>query len=189
MKKNVSSSLHKSIIDSDFFLLNSNSSQKSSYSRNHWSLNNKEPFVSLDTLELLKSLKQFIRSLQFLKSQNLNSLHINVENKEHFFLLKQFLIEYKFSINVHVHNTFSLKKVRGNGCTTDMILVLGQTSNQDTKKMLRRLYDSNVFLVNKLNSNVEANNWGTYKIFNDLFDFKKVLFMVILINEVFMDRS
>ena len=70
-----------------------------------------------------------------------------------------------------------------------MILILGQEFNSNKSQTLKRLYDANIFLINKVNANLELNNVGTYKIFNDLFDFKKIIFMTILIDQVFKKDS
>jgi len=38
--------------------------------------------------------------------------------------------------------------------------------------------------VSKINSKTEANNYGTYKMYNDISDFKKLVFLILLINQV-----
>jgi len=55
----------------------------------------------------------------------------------------------------------------------------------NNKQLIKKVFDKNIFLINKVNAKLETNNWGTYKIFNDLNDFKKLIFLLILLDKVF----
>jgi hypothetical protein len=46
------------------------------------------------------------------------------------------------------------------------------------------LFEQNILLLTKINSSLENNNLNTYKIFNDLSDFKKLVFIVALIEQI-----
>jgi hypothetical protein len=52
-----------------------------------------------------------------------------------------------------------------------------------TKKfqLLKKLFDKKIFLINKMNTKTEQNNWGSYKIYNEVDDFKKFIFFLALI--------
>ena len=43
------------------------------------------------------------------------------------------------------------------------------------------LFEKGFFLINRVNSSVEKNAFGTYKIFNDLDDLKKIIFLSCVI--------
>jgi len=48
--------------------------------------------------------------------------------------------------------------------------------------MLKNVVQNDIFLVHKINTKLEQNDWGSYKLYNDLNDFKKFLFVVILLD-------
>jgi hypothetical protein len=62
-----------------------------------------------------------------------------------------------------------------------LILDYSLTKNDIIKSFLK----NNIFLINSINSVNQIDNFGTYKIFNDLFDFKKILFLVSLIKIIY----
>jgi hypothetical protein len=59
---------------------------------------------------------------------------------------------------------------------------------RNNKNIFRRFFESNIFLVQKINSTFEKNNWGSYKIYNNVVDYKKILFLVILIHKVLTQK-
>ena len=184
MNKNLNLSLYKNLIDLDFFLLNSNLNLNSHNLKHSLVLKQVDRINSLDLLELLKSLKQLIRLLQFLKKQTSYTLHIQVNNKQHYNLLNQFFSEYKTNIALKIETSF-LKNHTLNKNSVEMLLILGEHFSIKNNSIIKRLFNQNIFLFNRINSTNEFNNCGAYKIFNDLFDFKKIIFLIILINQVF----
>jgi len=59
---------------------------------------------------------------------------------------------------------------------------------KNNKNIFRRFFESNIFLLQKINSTFEKNNWGSYKIYNNVVDYKKILFLVILIHKVLTQK-
>jgi hypothetical protein len=51
------------------------------------------------------------------------------------------------------------------------------------KKTLKYLFEQDILLITKINSSSENNNLSTYKIYNDLADFKKLVFLIALIEQ------
>ena len=49
--------------------------------------------------------------------------------------------------------------------------------------LMYRLFLSRLFLIQNIDLRFN-NNWGFYNLSNDLFDFKKIIFLIILINKV-----
>ena len=78
MKKQINLNLIKSIINSDFFLLRGVNYKKNSHINKQFFLNSIQQLSSLNILELVKTLKQFVRLLQFLKSQKEFVLTLNI---------------------------------------------------------------------------------------------------------------
>ena len=66
----------------------------------------------------------------------------------------------------------------------DQLLILFDHINNNSL-LLKKLFDKNIFLINKINTKIEKNNWGSYKIFNELDDFKKFIFFLVLIQLTF----
>lgn len=172
--------LLKSLIDSDFLLLEQNP-KNLTRSVKVVTKTRVSSTVSLDPLEIIKSLKQFIRLLQYSKKQNSSFLHVVVENKQYFELFQRFFYESSTTTKIEIIDTLPTKRL--SSTTTQMLLLLNfPLNNKETS--FKRLTDKNIFLVNKVNSKLEKNNYGTYKIFNDLSDFKKIVFLLTLIDQI-----
>ena len=182
MTKNINLTLYKSLIESDFILLNNSYNKNIAYLQQETVLNSQKKISALNILQLIKSIKQFIRTIQFLQKQKNPCLHIIVENKQHFFLLKQYFNDNPLKFSINLQNSFLLKK-KNSLNSTQMIFSFEQEYSINNLKTLKRLFSDNIFLIQKINSRIETNNWGTYKIYNDLFDFKKIIFLIILLEQ------
>jgi len=182
MNKNINLTLYKSLIESDFILLNNSYNKNTAYLQQETLLSSQKKISALNILQLIKSIKQFIRTIQFLQKQKNPCLHIIVENKQHFFLLKQYFNENPLKFSINLQNSFLLKK-KNSLNSTQMIFSFKQEYSINNLKTLKRLFSENIFLIQKINSRIETNNWGTYKIYNDLFDFKKIIFLIILLEQ------
>lgn len=181
MNKLINLNLYKSLIESDFILLNNSLNKSNHYIQHETSLVLNQKICALNVLQLVKSIKQLIRLIQFLKKQKNPCLHIIVENKQHFFLLKQYFNDHPVNFNINLQNSLLLKKK--NSDSTQMLFSFEQEYSVNNIKTLKRLFSDNIFLIQKINSKIEANNWGVYKIFNELFDFKKIIFLIILLEQ------
>lgn len=170
------------MIDSDFLLMDQNVSKNLRY----YNLNfNSKLFsvVALDLFVLVKSMKQLIRLLHFLKIQKKKKLHLGVGNKQYLNLINTYILNDQQSHLVLATSFLSKTNVSGDVCQS--VLFLGHSLKND-KMNFKRLFDKNIYLINKVNSKLESNNWGTYKIYNDLIDFKKIVFFMVLINKIFL---
>ena len=56
-----------------------------------------------------------------------------------------------------------------------MLFSFEQDYSTGNTRILKRLLSENIFLIQKINSKIEVNNWGVYKLYNDSFDFKKIV--------------
>lgn len=184
--KKLNVSLLKAIIETDFLLLSSSkvSKKKLLLRSSDFIIKSSSTFnntTSLDIVELIKGLKQTIRLLQFIKSNELNSLQICVSNKQHLNILNSYFKQFSFNNTVK----FSSNLVRFNNTKEDVsqLLLLLEDSLGNNKKVFRRLFEDKIFLINKINSKVEVNNWSTYKIYNDFSDLKKLIFLIVLLRQ------
>jgi len=178
-KENIT--LLKNIIESDFALLEQNLVKNSRYFDSRVNLTASDTMVSLNLFQLVKSLKQFVRLLQFLKSQKNNHLYILIENKQYLNFLNQFFNETKLTCPVTIKNSLVLGNNLAN--MTELLLLLDKPLNNN-KNLVKRFLNHQLFLISKVNSTAETNNWSSYKIYNDLADFKKVIFLLSLIRGI-----
>jgi len=176
----------KSLIESDFLLVD----QKSKKDLRHiksFNKNKDSSLLFLDPLETVKTVKQLIRLLQFLKKQNSSVLHLVVENKQYLELAEIFFKPTQTnSLPVLVKENLPSKSFSSN---TLQLLILLNFSLNNKETTFKRIFDKNIFLINKINAKFEKNNWGTYKIYNDLSDFKKLVFLLIIIQQTLIKKN
>jgi hypothetical protein len=181
MNKKLNITLVKNLIESDFLLLDSQSKKSVRYFNAKTKTYSQFDTISLDVLQLAKALKQFIRVFQFIKTQEKPRINIWVENEQHLEIFDRILGEYTAAYSVTV--TVGLSRDSQAFNFSRLLLVLGKTLNND-KNVFKKLFESNIFLVSKINSGLEAKNWATYKIYNQLNDYKKIIFLSVLINQI-----
>lgn len=184
MKKNFKNSFFNSLITSDFFLLDNNNITKKNFYINQQFNTIKTSLQALNLYELVKSMKQFVRLLQFLKRKKVTSLNIKLDDTNSYNLLKKLLTLYPLK-NIIIKLKKTLTFASSNAFKLSFLLLLDQTSSIKEKNFIKRLYNNNIFLVTKINSNIESNNSSFYKIYNDLIDMKKTIFLMSLINKIF----
>jgi len=179
MLKKINLSFYKSLINSDFSLLTSTKTSNSPYiSASTTLLNSKQEFSTLDIEQLLKSCKQFIRILQFVKKTKPSKLILKIFNKQHFFLVVEFTKKYPISFPLEIVFFSTKTAFKSSDLTFHLLL-----ESSDSKALnLKQGLNSNLFLFQKINSKIEIQQAGTYKVYNDLFDFKKVIFILILLD-------
>lgn len=177
--------LLKSLIDSDFLLMEKARSTSSRAVKNVIKTKMSST-INLNPLELIKDLKQFVRLLQHAQKQNSSILHLIVENKQYLELLQTFFKESRIKMPIEIAENLPTKVLSSK--TTQVLLLLNfPLDNKAT--FFRRLMDKNIFLINKINAKMEKNNYGTYKIYNDLTDFKKIIFLLAIIDQILKNKK
>jgi hypothetical protein len=161
MKKINNTNFVKDLINSDFLILNKN-----------------ENFKVLNLMELNKELKQFIRLLQLL-IETKAPLYIIVENKHTANFIIKFFETFSTKVEILVQTNI-IKKSEKAG----LLLILEESAHSKNESFFKKLFRNNFFLVNKINSNIEKEFLGYYKIFNDVSDIKKMIFILTLIRNV-----
>lgn len=177
--------LLKSLIDSDFLLMEKARSTSTRAVKNVIKTKMSST-INLNPLELIKDLKQFVRLLQYAQKQKLSILHLVVENKQYLELLQTFFKESRIKMPIEISESLPTKTLSSK--TTQVLLLLNfPLDNKAT--FFRRLIDKNIFLINKVNAKIEKNNHGTYKIYNDLTDFKKIIFLLAIIDQILNNKK
>ena len=182
MKKQINSNLLKSLINTEFLILQGKPKLKIKSVRYNVSNRiDRKIDSSLDLFELVKSLKQFVRILQLLKGHEGSKLIVSSTNRSIYSFLKLYdkkMMGLEF-LDVRLESTRSFgasKSVRG--------LLLLDESVENKVMHIQKFLREKILLITALNSMKEGNASGTYKIYNDILDFKKLAFLMTLISSV-----
>jgi hypothetical protein len=161
----------KLLINTDFLFLTS-TLQKKNLKHNS--------ILSLNILELIKSLNQFIRILQFLNNQKQTKLILYTSQLLEFEFLKKNLISNCIEIKKS-ENQFKNVQILEN-----FILNL-QNINKST--LLKRYIKNNIFFLGNINTLKSNKQLGFYHIFNDIKELKKLIFMATLIKNILINNK
>ena len=148
----------KSLIESDFLFLDQKNKKSLRSIKKVSKGQVSSSLTFLDPLETVKTLKQSIRLLQFLKKQKSGFLHVVVENKQHLDLANAFFKSYPLCLPHLVGENIPTKSI--NSSVSQLLLLLNfPLNNKETflieqlqVKFLRRSGDSS-----KMNLNVLIN--------------------------------
>jgi hypothetical protein len=182
MVKNLNTSFLKSLIDSDFAIIPSSKNQN--HLKSKIKINSLYKFNILNILELNKTLKQFSRLLLFLKQQKKTNycIYILVEDKYLNVLLTTIFQELSIKLPIVVSETLPI--IQSNSDKINIMLILGNLSYNYKNIIENKLFFNKIFLINKFNTKSENDFNGIYKIYNDITDFKKIIFLVILMSKI-----
>ena len=186
MKPKIKTFLAKSLIESDFLLLeNVKSKNLKHFQSKIQSKSFTNTISSLELFQLTKTLKQFIRTLQYLKSRKKRHLHILLENQQYIELLHLFLKDNEINCSYSIKSNLVGEK---DYQSFSQLFLMLDSALKNNKNIFRRFFESNIFLVQKINSSFEKKNWGSYKIYNNIVDYKKILFLIILVHKVLTQK-
>lgn len=186
MKKKNSLNFFYSLINSDFLLLEKkNIIKKNRFLKSNLKLlnNKKSSFSVLNYLELIKTLKQFIRILQFFKNAKDPLLLLDFNNKQFLKVADLFFKKHDFILPVEFKKKASLSKKK-----SPFILFLDKNF-LNNKNTLKKLVYSNIFIIIQINSFVNSLNSSSYKIFNSFNTLKKLIFLIVLIKKVYTKKE
>ena len=181
--KKLNLNLLKTLVETDFTVVSLSKKLKTSklscFDSTISFSNSNDKIASLDLHELVKTLKQTLRLIQFINNKDKNQLLIHGSNKQYLNLLSLELSSFqkKVTINERFTKTSNVDNI-------SQLLLLLEDSLGNKKRILKKLFEDQIFLINKINSKVEINNWGTYKVNNELDDFKKLIFIIVLLKHV-----
>lgn len=96
-------------------------------------------------------------------------------------MVNKFVAEYKLQDFVCCSTSFPV--INSTKENLKLLFIMGNPSIQDQTNLINnRMLFNDILLVNKLNFKQERYNAGTYKIQNELSDYKKILFLLVLIH-------
>ena len=187
MKKKINIKLLKSIIETDFLLFTGTMNMNLKTLKYYNNFNSgKDVIYTLEAFELIKTLKQFVRFLQFLNSHQSKCLHICSSSKQILGFLSRYIEENSLRDLITIQNNFT--KIKSNSTELESLLLLEEPLKAH-KNIFKKLFEEDILVVNKINSKIERNNFGTYKIFNNMLDFKKLVFLIVLINRILLKKN
>jgi len=177
MSKKIKTSLLNDLISSDFFSMGGRLYTLSSYSNSTFMFG-RDSIVMLDPLQILKSIKQFVRLLMFLKKQDKKHIVFLVQNRQHSNIIKSFFDNEGCGFSYYVGETIPRKPLEeGTVC-----LCISLQSEFGEKFLSNKLFSNKIFLAVSVNSFLTKKSFGEYKIFNNFSDFKKLVLLLSLIS-------
>jgi hypothetical protein len=100
--------------------------------------------------------------------------------------LSKYIQENSLKDLITVQNSFT--KVKSSAAKLETLLLLEEPLKAH-RNVFKKLFEESILIVNRINSKVESNNFGTYKIFNNMLDFKKLIFLVVLIDKILLKKD
>ena len=171
----------------DFIFLNPTNKKLSHFYLEQIIFNKDNYFFKLSIFELLKSFKLFIRLFQFLskkskikKYSNKLFLYIWCNNYQNIKFLNFFLKKYNLDTPFKVTNSFP--RIGHNSPFFKNVLVLNQQLQNSNYK---NFFSQNLYLIQKVGAFNELKNWGSYKIYNNLNDIKKLILLSLVLVQIF----
>jgi hypothetical protein len=173
MKKELNIKLVKLLIEFDFNLLEFNKKVFSNQGQVFNLKSANKSYLILNYINLLKSIKQVIRMFQFFKSNKFFFRpSISANSVVTLKLLNSFLKESNSSFETTV-----LQKKKHKNSIKFSLFLNKSFSEKDFVKTLQ----NKIFLLLELNKEKSSKDFGFYKILSDFNDWKKILFLALLI--------
>ena len=176
MKKKINIVLYKTLLETEFSMVSNNLKKKT----NNFNL------ATLDLLELIKNLKQLIRILQFSNEQEKKKIILCSSNK----IVLNFLHLYsnELLLNKYIMLNSDFTRITPNLKLTRPLLILEEPLKNNVG-ILAKLLEKNISIISKINSKKELKNFGSYKIYNDMLNYKKLAFIMTLFHQIFQKKS
>lgn len=185
-KTNFKTFFYNLIIFDFLFLSPLNKKRSNFYLEQTVFLKNKHYF-RLSLFELLNSFKLFIRFFQFLSKksrikiyQSQILLYLWCGNFQNINFLNFFFKKYNLDIPFEIIHLFP--RVNNKFNFFKNILVLDQAL---TKNDYKNFFSRNLYLIQKINIFHETLGYGSYKIYNNLNDIKKLIFISLILIQIF----
>lgn len=170
-------------INTELFLIESKNNKQ--YFESIKSIKNNIKSYNINLLELISCYKQLIRILYFYKKmadkyKNYNHIYLCSINRNILNILKKVIknIEFQKMYYYNVKPKYINKKVG------KFFIVFGEME-QNSIKLVDFFLKQNIFLSMLINSNVNLNLAGLYKIYQEIVNYKKILFVGSVMNSVF----
>ena len=177
----IQKSLIYNLIIFDFIFLSNYTKTSSNLISKKYQASKKLHIVRLAIFELLKSIKRFLRSFQFFNKwdKKVTFLHICIDNLEYINFLN--ILFEKYKLNTTLNISILLPRVEFKSNEFKSILILDKLLSINDYKSLSF---NQFFLVNEINSLNNVHNCGAYKIYNNVNEFKKLMFLGVFLLQI-----
>jgi len=178
----IQKSLLYNLIIFDFIFLTNYTKKTSNLITKKYHVSKKIYIARLAVLELLKSIKRFLRSFQFLNKwkDKKTLLYICMDNPQYIKFLNILFEKYNLNTTLNISTFLPGLSLKTNELKS--ILILDKFLSNNNYKNLN-FYQ--FFLIQEINSFNNTRNSSTYKVYNNLQDFKKLLFLGIFLLQIF----
>ena len=180
--KTIKKTLLYNLIIFDFILLESSTHKISNFFFENLEITNsiKKKSSRLSLEETTKSFKRYIRLFSFLKKiKKKNLITIFSNSDQNFELLKILFKQYKLNCLINLSTT---KLLPTSTKYLKSVLFLEQSFN---KSHFLSFFFKNFFLLQSVNSFEDSVHYSTYKIFSSLDDYKKLIFLGLILVSIF----
>ena len=143
-------------------------------------------FFILNFLHLIKGLKQYIRIIKFLSLKKKKHIYLTSEFNHFFFiklLLSKLFKSNYITLQSEKQSKVNFVKIKKDHNNYYKFLLLLNLSLNSSKNNLDKLVSNNLFLIDEVNSKLKTKNDSFYKIFNEVSDFKKIIFLSLLLEK------
>lgn len=145
----------------------------------------KSSYNLINIFEINKNLKQIVTILLLIKKNPKNNIYIITENKFIYNLTKNFINFYLKNNNIFLLSNFSsLKKEKISNNLNLLITLAFDFEKINERKLLRKFLQNDFFLIYNVSINKYHKFMGTYVLNNTIDDYKKLIFLLVLIAKI-----
>ena len=181
MQHKISLALYKNLLDSQFFILDNQHSSKKKIINIQQITEDFASGASVHALNislLVSTLKQFIKTLRFLRVSPNSELHFLVDDLFQHEFIKKFFVSHPLLIPVKINSIDSK-----NSGSVNLLIDLRRTPTETHSTQDK--FASQPFLIFKINSSTsERSCTNYYKMYNELNESNKLIFFLILIRSI-----
>jgi hypothetical protein len=182
MKNNLAPQLLEALIKFDFLLIKTQLG-KGRFTKNYLNLkilNKNKVFSLLTPDKFIKNIKQFLRLLFFLKNQKKRFLTFKFNDD--YFLDFFYLLLMKSNLDLKNFILTSDTHIKSANSNTGAVLFLGC---KNVHSSYQKFFQNNIFLLSEFNTIFTKIDSGSYKVFSDMEDWKKYIFLILAFKSVY----
>lgn len=158
-----------------YFTSNINKKKNSNFFLDKIEIKNHTRYILLDVIVFLQSIKQIIRLLQYNVKYYKNFLQIITSST-----LYNKIIEYTSKNYGTNESKINAKLNFNNKLNSKVVAYIGNDTTQNVNDLVHKTFSNNINSVLLINSYFDKNILGNYKAFTDVNNYKKLLFMVMI---------
>lgn len=146
---------------------------------------NKKQISVIDPFEFTKNIKQLALLIKSLKSEKKREINVNLLVSSKFIKtnIQQFLI--KSNINKFIKISNNVNEIK----SEDIVIICGDFNIKELNYFLDRLFRQNKYIFNIISNdeNIYSKKDGSYILYNENNQLKKIFYFVTLINKLILN--